>query len=202
MATPSASRIVAVTKGFGPDAVVAAVGAGLVDVGENYAQELVGKAAELPGDVQPRWHFIGRLQRNKVRTLAPLVVLWHSVDRGRARRRDRPAGARAPPCSSRSTSSGEPQKGGCPPDGGRRRSSGRLVDVGLDGRGLMAVGPTGPPEAARPGFALLRRLADDLDLAVRSMGMTADLEVAVEEGATMVRVGTALFGPRRPGQAV
>ena len=66
----------------------------------------------------------------------------------------------------------------------------------------MAVGATGAPEVARPGLALLRRLADDLDLGVRSMGMSGDLEVAVEEGATEVRVGTALFGPRRSAQVV
>ena len=66
----------------------------------------------------------------------------------------------------------------------------------------MTVGPAGGPEAARAGFRLVRRLADDLELAVRSMGMTADLEVAVEEGSNLVRVGTALFGPRPPAQPV
>ncbi len=71
-----------------------------------------------------------------------------------------------------------------------------LMDEGLDVAGLMAVGPTGPPEAARAGFALLARTVDRLDLGVRSMGMTGDLEVAVGEGATMVLVGAGLFGPR------
>ena len=192
--------IVAVTKGFGPDAVVAAVGAGLVDVGENYAQELVGKAADLPGDVQPRWHVIGRLQRNKVRALAPLVVRWDSVDRWSlgAEIAKRAPGAHV---LVQVNVSDEPQKGGCAPDG-VAELVGRLVDAGLEVDGLMAVGATGAPEEARPGFALLRGLADDLDLGVRSMGMSGDLEVAVAEGATEVRVGTALFGPRRSAQAV
>jgi pyridoxal phosphate enzyme (YggS family) len=192
--------IVAVTKGFGPDAVVAAVGAGLVEVGENYAQELVGKAAELAGDVQPRWHLIGRLQRNKVRALASLVARWDSVDRSSlgAEIAKRAPGAHV---LVQVNVSEEPQKGGCPPDD-VAELVGRLVDSGLQVEGLMAVGATGAPEVARPGFALLRRLADDLDLGVRSMGMSGDLEVAVEEGATEVRVGTALFGPRRSAQVV
>jgi len=191
--------ILAVTKGFGPDAVTAALAAGLVDLGENYAQELVVKAdaaaAEPTTGVAPaRWHMIGRLQRNKVRALAPLVHLWQSVDR-------EPLGAeiaaRAPGARVlvQVNLSGEVQKGGCAPEG-----TARLVDalagMGLDVHGLMAVGPTGEPEAARPGFALLRRMADDLALPVRSMGMSADLEVAVQEGSNLVRVGTALFGPR------
>ena len=85
----------------------------------------------------------------------------------------------------------------------RRRSSGGSSTRASTVDGLMAVGAHGCARGdARPGFALLRGLADDLDLAVRSMGMSGDLEVAVEEGATMVRVGTALFGPRRSAQAV
>lgn len=192
--------VVAVTKGFGSDAVEAAVGAGLVDVGENYAQELVGKAAGLPAGVSPRWHVIGRLQRNKVRMLAPLVARWDSVDRLQL---GKEIAKRAPGAELlvQVNVSDEPQKGGCSP-GECAGLVARLRDEGLQVRGLMAVGATGAPDAARPGFALLRTLADDLDLPVRSMGMSADLEVAVAEGSTEVRVGTALFGPRRSARPV
>ena len=93
--------------------------------------------------------------------------------------------------------SGEPQKGGCDP-----ADAEALVDqarvLGLDVRGLMGVGPAGPPEAARPGFRRLVALAERLGLPERSIGMSADLEVAVAEGSTQVRVGQDLFGPRPP----
>ena len=191
---PRRVGIVAVTKGFGPDAVVAAVAAGLVDVGENYAQELLAKASAIGDDVTPRWHLIGRLQRNKVRSLAPLVARWDSVDRIEL---GLEIAKRAPGAAVliQVNVSDEPQKGGCAPSQ-VAELHGRLIDAGLRVEGLMAVGATGSAEDARPGFALLRGLADDLDLTVRSMGMSGDLEVAVEEGSTEVRVGTALFGPR------
>ena len=191
--------VVAVTKGFGLDAVAAAVGAGLYDVGENYAQELRDKAEGLevpPGGVTPRFHFIGRLQRNKVRQIAELVGLWQSVDRVELAHE---IAARAPGSAVlvQLNLSGEPQKGGCDPQGAPALV-GACREGGLDVLGLMGVGPTGPPEAARPGFRRLVALADELDLPVRSIGMSADLEVAVEEGSTMVRIGTDLFGARPP----
>jgi pyridoxal phosphate enzyme (YggS family) len=194
---PDAIVVVAVTKGFDSAAVDAAVAAGLMDVGENYAQELVAKADAAPLGV--RWHFIGRLQRNKVRSIAPHVALWQSVDRpelGVEIARRAPGAA----VLAQVNVSGEPTKGGCAPDDvpGLVRD---LTAEGLEVRGLMAIGATGPPDAARPGFARLRDLADRLALPVRSMGMTADLEAAVAEGATMVRIGTALFGPRSQGRA-
>lgn len=187
--------IVAVTKGFGPDAVAAAVAAGVEDVGESYAQELLAKA-EAGTAAPPRWHFVGRLQANKVRSLAGTVALWQSVDRPRvvdevARRAP---GARV---LVQVDVSGEPSKGGCPPAEVPALVE-RASAAGLEPAGLMAVGPLGPPEDARPGFRAVTALADRLDLPVRSMGMSADLEVAVQEGSTMVRVGTALFGPRPP----
>lgn len=194
---PAAVRLLAVTKGFGPAEVLAALGAGLADVGENYAQELAAKAADeavARADPPPRWHFIGVLQRNKVRLVADRVHLWQSVDR-------LPLGAeiakRAPGAAVlvQVDLAGLPGRGGCQPGEVPDLVAG-LGDLGLDVRGLMAVGPPGPPEDARPGFALVARLADRLGLPERSMGMTGDLEVAVAEGATMVRVGTALFGPR------
>ena len=173
----------AVTKGFGLDAVAAAVGAGLYDVGENYAQELRDKAEglEVPaGGVTPRFHFIGRLQRNKVRQIAELVSLWQSVDRVELAHE---IAARAPGSAVlvQLNLSGEAQKGGCDPQGAPALV-GACRERGLDVLGLMGVGPTGPPEAARPGFRRLVALADELDLPVRSIGMSADLEVAVAGG--------------------
>ena len=185
-------RIVAVTKTFGPDAVDAAVAAGLVDVGENYAQEAVAKLTEVASE--PTVHFIGRLQRNKVRHLAPVVDVWQSVDRPELVREiaKRAPGARI---MVQVDISDEESKGGVAP-----ADTERLVvdatDAGLEVVGLMGVALLAEPEAARPGFALLRRLVDQLELAECSMGMTADLEVAVDEGTTMVRVGCDLFGER------
>jgi pyridoxal phosphate enzyme (YggS family) len=190
---PGAVTVVAVTKGLGADAVTAALAAGLVAIGESYAQELVTKAAAV-GEPGPEWHFIGRLQRNKVRGLAGLVSLWQSVDRpalAEAIARHAPAAA----VLVQVDVTGEPQKGGCPP-GDVAALVATCGGLGLDVRGLMAIGPLGPAEDARPGFRRVRELADELGLAERSMGMSADLEVAIEEGSTMVRVGTALFGPR------
>jgi len=192
--------LVAVTKGFGPDVVEAVLAAGVTDIAESYAQELEAKAATVAG---PRWHYVGRLQANKVRKVAAAVSLWQSIDRPElaAEVARRAPGARV---LVQLDISGEPTKGGCD-----EQSARELVDRsrshGLDVAGLMAVGPAGEPERARPGFRRLARLADELGLAVRSMGMSGDLEVAVEEGSTMVRVGRALFGPRpdrpaaRPG---
>jgi len=190
-------RVLAVTKGFGPDAVEAALAVGLDAVGENYAQELVGKAEVLSSrGVRPTWHFLGRLQRNKVRHLAGLVSVWESVDRPELV--DEIA-RRAPGAAVlvQANLSGEAQKGGADiADVADLVARGR--EAGLDVRGLMGVAPAGPPEAARPGFRALVALADDLALPERSIGMSSDLDVAIDEGATEVRVGTALFGPRPP----
>jgi pyridoxal phosphate enzyme (YggS family) len=192
---PSAVTLLAVTKGFGPEVAVAAAAAGLVDLGENYAQELVAKAPEVrAAGHEVRWHAIGRLQRNKVRSLAGIVACWQTVDRVAL---GAEIAKRAPGAAvlAQVNVSDEPQKGGCAP-GEVPELVAALRDLGLDVCGLMTVGRTGPPAEARVGFATLRRLADDLDLPIRSMGMSGDLDVAVAEGSTMVRVGAALFGPR------
>lgn len=196
---PRAVRVLAVTKGFGPEAVTAAVGAGLGDVGENYAQELVAKAAALaPGTAGAvRWHYLGAVQRNKVQSLAPLVDCWDSVARvveGREIARRRPGAAVLVEVDA----SGVPGRTGCTA-GEVPLLVGELVALGLEVRGLMTVAPRGP--GARAAFRLVRDLADRLGLPERSMGMTDDLEDAVAEGSTMVRVGRALFGdrPARPG---
>jgi pyridoxal phosphate enzyme (YggS family) len=185
--------VVAVTKGFGPEVVEAAVAVGLDDIGENYAQELLAKLAGL-GEVRPRVHFIGRLQSNKVRSLAGVVDLWQSIDRASL---VEPLAKLTPPANVlvQVNVSDEPGKGGCAP-GDVAALVARLREREVVVEGLMAVGRTGPPESARPGFRLLRALVDDLGLTTCSMGMTDDLEVAVQEGSTMVRVGSALFGPR------
>lgn len=189
---PAEVTLVAVTKTVDAGHVRAAVAAGVVDIGENRAQELVAKAPVVP---DARWHFVGVLQRNKVRVLAPLVSCWQSVDREAlgAEIARRAPGARV---LVEVNLAGEPQKGGCAPADAPRLVD-RLRGLGLRVDGLMTV----PPEAGDPRrfFAALRDLGARLGLAELSMGMSADFEAAVEEGATMVRVGRALFGARPVG---
>ncbi len=175
--------------------LVETLGAGLVDYGENRAQELVAKAAELDGCVPaPRWHFLGRLQRNKVGVLAPRVTLWHSVDSqelGAAIARRAP-GARV---LIEVNVARERQKGGCDPDAASALTD-ALRALDLQVGGLMTIPPL--DRDSRPYFAELRELAQRLEVDELSMGMSGDFEVAIEEGATIVRVGRALFGARPP----
>ena len=188
-------RIVAVTKGFGPEAIETAVAAGCRDIGENYAQELVAKLPAVRGP-RPVIHFVGHLQTNKIRQLASVVDVWQSVDRidvvDILARRAAPS-ARV---LVQVNVAEQPQQGGCDPDDTPQIVE-AATEAGLDVVGLMAIGHPGGPAAARPGFRHLRQLVDGLGLAQCSMGMSGDLEAAVEEGSTMVRVGTALFGPRQ-----
>jgi pyridoxal phosphate enzyme (YggS family) len=185
-------RIVAVTKGFGADTVEAAFAAGLRDVGENYAQELVAKAAATASPV--RWHFLGPVQRNKVKRLAPLVSAWHGVDRAAAV----DAVAAASPGVEvlvQVNLTGDRDRPGCrPEDIDILVAHCRQRPISLTG--LMAVGPEGDLDRARACFAWLARRADQLGLRELSMGMSDDFEVAVEEGATTLRLGRVLFGPR------
>ena len=174
----------------------AAAAAGCRAIGENYAQELVVKAP-VAAAAGLAVHFIGQLQTNKVRQLAGLVDVWETVDRPRlvAELARRAPGAHI---LVQVDTTGEAGKGGCPVADVPALVA-AATDAGLVVDGLMTVGPTqGGPEAARPGFRTCRRLADDLGLVTCSMGMSGDLEVAVAEGATQVRVGTALFGTRAP----
>jgi pyridoxal phosphate enzyme (YggS family) len=196
---PDAITIVAVTKGFGAEVAAAASAAGLVDLGETYAQELLAKS-EVVDPASTRWHFIGHIQRNKIRKLAPVVALWQTIDREEvgAEVARRQPGAQV---LVQVNTTAEPQKAGCDP-GHTGSLVSSLTDLGLDVRGLMTIGPQGASEAARPAFRMLRRLADDLGLPERSMGMSGDLEAAVAEGSTMVRVGNALFGDRPTGRNV
>jgi len=191
---PHEITIVAVTKGFGVDAVRAVEAAGLGDVGENYAQDLLAKRAE--GGATIRWHFIGPIQRNKVKSLAPVVDRWHTLDRLSAAQA---VAAHAPGAQVmvQVNVTGEPTKSGC-----RLEDAGvlveQLVGLGLQVRGLMTIGPLGPPEAARSGFRAVAALNRRLGLPDLSMGMSDDLEIAVAEGATMLRIGRALLGSRPP----
>jgi hypothetical protein len=190
---PADVTLVAATKTVDADRIAAALSAGIVDVGENRAQELLEKAPKL-ADRAPRWHFLGALQRNKVRSLVPWVTLWQSVDRLAlgAELAKRAPGARV---LVEVNVGEEPQKAGCAPaETGflveSLRASGLVVD------GLMTVPPH--DDDPRPWFARLRALGEAVEAPVLSMGMTDDFEAAIEEGATIVRVGRALFGPRPP----
>ena len=198
--SPERVKLVAVTKGFDAGVVRAALGAGLVDLGESYAQEMVAKATEIAVDERPApvWHFIGRIQRNKVRALAPYVTLWHGVDRASV-------GAEIARRSPRAqvlvqvNVTGEDTKAGCAP-GALAELIDELRHHHLRVRGLMTIAPLGERDVARSAFRKVREMADFHALEEVSMGMSDDLDLAVEEGATMVRVGSALFGPR-PGPA-
>ncbi len=188
--------LVAVTKGFGPAEVLAAVRAGVDACGENYAQELLAKEAALAaaGEPGPSWHFVGRLQRNKVRQLAAHVALWQSVDRvelGAEIARRCPGAAVLVQCNI----SAESTKGGCAPDEVPAVVE-SLADLGLEVRGLMGVAAEGASGDTRRSFDLLVGLADALGLPERSIGMSGDFEAAVAAGATMVRLGTVVFGRR------
>lgn len=194
---PDSVRIVAVTKGQGIEAVNAARRAGLQDVGENYAQELIQKHDQLTSQEDLRWHFLGRIQTNKVSALAQRVNVWQSVDRAEVAEKI----ARSSPGAKvfvQVNLAGDPNRPGCSFDAAASlvRSAG---DLGLDVRGLMGVGPLG--EDADPAFGRLADLRTDLELPELSIGMSGDLEAAIRAGTTMLRLGTVLFGPR-PERAI
>ncbi len=194
--------LVAVSKAHPDEAVRAAYACGLRVFGENYAQELARKAEALADLPDIRWRFIGHLQRNKIKLVERASATIDTVDSAKL----------AEAVSARAVSQGtqvelllqvnvgrESQKSGCAPTevGALVESVRALPNVEL--RGLMTVAPHYEnPDDARPVFAALRALAETHGLPELSMGMTHDLEAAVQEGATMLRVGTALFGPRPP----
>lgn len=187
--------LVAVTKSHPAGAWELAAAAGCDAIAENYAQELAAKAAVARTSLPV--HFIGRIQSNKVRSVSGVVDVWQSVDRASVAAE---IARRAPGATVfvQVNLTGEPTKGGCAPEEAERlvasmRATGLLV------AGAMTLGPTEPSvPARRAAFQALTRIADDLGLAERSMGMSDDFEDAVAEGSTMVRVGSALFGPRVP----
>lgn len=197
---PAEVTLVAVTKTVPPAVARIAAELGATDLGENRPQELWRKAAEVPA---ARWHLIGHLQRNKIDRTVPLVTLMHSVDSDRllaaldafGRKRGEPV-----PVLLEVNCSREAAKGGFSPEAVPGLSDTVVSLPGVSVCGLMTMAAYGDdPEAARPTFAELRRLRDELRarsglaLPHLSMGMSNDFEVAVEEGATFVRIGTTLF---------
>ena len=184
-----------VSKGHPVEAAVAARRCGLTELGENYAQDLVAKApvvAQSAGRVG--WHFIGQLQTNKVRLMADHIHTWQSVDRIRVAREiaKRAPGARV---FAQVNLSAESHKAGCSfEDIDELVES--MYELELEVAGLMGVGAAADDTATAAGFAQLRGTVDRLNLTECSMGMTADLEMAISEGSTMVRVGSDLFGVR------
>lgn len=196
-------KIVAVTKTHGADAVRAAVAAGITAVGENRVQEALAKQDQL-ADVAVEWHLIGTLQRNKARHAVGRFALIHSVDRldlaQELARRVAPGARQA--VLVQVNCSNEPQKGGVEPDALPALLDGLRPLDRLDVRGLMTMAAlTADAAEQRGAFRLLRTLRDRAEAAGHplpelSMGMSADLPVAVEEGATIVRLGTLLFGER------
>ncbi len=211
---PADVTLVGVSKRQPVPRIAAAVAAGLTHLGESFAQEARDKRAALRealaelGVAEPRWHFVGQLQRNKARLVAPDFDVVESVDRaslGLELDRRAKAAGRMLEALVQVNLSGEAQKGGVDPDGlpGLLRALAPLTH--LEVTGLMTVpAASEDPEHARPSFAALRALRDRLSstpeggtLRHLSMGMSGDFEVAIGEGATIVRIGTALFGPRR-----
>jgi len=208
---PSSIELVAVSKTKTTAEVREAAEAGARAFGENYVQELLRKREDLGDAVE--WHYVGHLQTNKAKHLVPFCALIHSVDSVKLAteidRRAREHGRRQPILVEVKLSE-EDTKFGI--DAGEVASLAQAVRKlpGVDLRGLMVMPPFAEdPEASRPYFVRLRRLRDALREAGLpagscthlSMGMTGDFEVAIEEGATIVRVGTAIFGPRQPAGA-
>jgi len=208
---PEAVRLVAVTKTVGEDLVRVLVEAGQRDLGENRAQQLRDRDRAL-ADLPVAWHMIGRLQRKNVKYVVPVAAMIHSVDSlelaAEIAKRLTVAGtatnnrlAGAATCLLE-INSGEEQKGGVPPEEAAGAASAIAATAGINLVGLMTMAPlVEDPETVRPAFARLRELMARLNreaalphpLTELSMGMTQDYEVAIEEGATIVRIGTALF---------
>jgi pyridoxal phosphate enzyme (YggS family) len=196
-------RLILATKTQTPEAIRAAYNAGARDFGENYVQEGVAKRAELADLAGARWHMIGHLQSNKARVAVENFDLIHTLDSERlavqiARARSSPR----VPVLIEVNLGGEASKSGVAPDAIETLIAAvrGLVEIA----GLMTIPPEAPaPERARPYFAQMQQLRDrlaartGLALSELSMGMTADYEVAIEEGATIVRIGRAVFGERR-----
>jgi pyridoxal phosphate enzyme (YggS family) len=199
-------QLIAVSKRHPPEAVRAAYDLGLRAFGENYVQELVAKAAAVGALAGIEWHMIGHLQTNKARLIAPVAAFVQTIDSAhsakelakRAAHAGRSIGVLIEVNVAR-----DPAKSGCAPgDLEALIAAVRAERPALELRGLMTMPTeTDDPEGARPVFAALRELqganGGPAALPELSMGMSDDFEVAIEEGATMIRVGTALFGPRQ-----
>lgn len=198
--------IVAVSKTHPASAVIEAAAAGATDFGENYAQELADKIANvaMAPDLAVRWHYIGRLQRNKARFVAGHVALVHAVDTVElAEELAKRAAGVIQPILLAVNLAGESTKGGVTGESAAAVAQSLVAVPGVRLDGLMTMPPySDDPDASRPQFEALRdlreRLVQDLGLPlpVLSMGMSGDFEVAIACGATHVRVGTAIFGSR------
>ena len=205
---PEAVRLLAVSKTYGPEAVREAAAAGQRRFGENRVQEAAAKIPECPGNLE--WHLVGHLQGNKAAAAARLFDWVHSVDSAKlleALDRHAAEAGRTLQVLVQVNVSGERSKSGLAPAAAADALAAGDALRNVQVRGLMTIPPlTADPEAARPHFRRLREMRDGWaaagrDLPELSMGMTHDLEVAVEEGATFVRVGTGVFGARaRPAE--
>lgn len=200
---PESVALVAVSKTFGPERIRPALEAGQRAFGENRVQEAMGKWPALKAAAaDARLHLIGPLQTNKARAAAALFDVIETVDRPRlaaalAREFDR--SGRRPPCYVEVNTGAEPRKAGALPADADRFIEACRGEYGLPIVGLMGLPPLGADPA--PHFAMLRRIAARHGLTELSMGMTADFETAIAHGATGVRIGTAIFGPRAPRSA-
>jgi hypothetical protein len=201
---PASVTLVGVSKTVPVETIEEAIAAGLLDLGENRVQEARDKAPRLPGTA--RWHLVGHLQANKANVAARLFQVIHSIDSADlVRRLDRAAAGagRRIEALVQVDLAGEPTKFGAREEALEGILSAAAACRGVRVRGLMILPPYDPdPEASRPYFRRLRALLEAArarhpDLDQLSMGMTEDFEVAIEEGATLVRVGRALFGERR-----
>ena len=202
---PEEITLVAVTKMVGIEYIRKAIEAGICDIGENYVQDIRSKYQELK-DFKVRWHFIGHLQTNKVKYIAEWISMIHSVDSlhlGQEISKWMTRLNRTLPILIEVNTSGEDSKYGISPEntGALLRNLSKLPNILV--QGLMTMAPfVTDPEQVRSFFSRLRQLRDDLQgegyqLPMLSMGMTNDFEIAIEEGATIVRIGTAIFGERK-----
>lgn len=195
---PAGVKLIAVSKTFPAGVVAAAVAAGIRDIGENRVQEGEAKRAALDAaGLRPVWHLIGHLQTNKVKTALRVFDILHPIDSLRLAEAVSRYAAAPVDVLLEVNAGGETSKFGFRPDEALPaiEQVGRLPNLRL--RGLMTVAPAvDDPEDVRPVFRRLRELRDAAGLAELSMGMTHDFEVAIAEGATMVRVGRAIFGAR------
>jgi PLP dependent protein len=213
--TPNNVRLIAVSKTKPMIDILSAYQAGARLFGENYVQEVVAKQSELAEhypallhqDSAIEWHFIGHLQSNKVRMIAPFVAWIHSVDSvklGMEIAKQAQKHNRIINVLIQVNTSGEASKSGCAPDEAEQIIHALLGQAGIALRGLMTIPEAvETPESARPAFHLLRKVRDSIatkfalqNFTELSMGMSHDFGVAIEEGATMIRIGTAIFGER------
>ncbi|MDW8224618.1 MAG: YggS family pyridoxal phosphate-dependent enzyme [Bacteroidota bacterium] len=212
---PAEIRIVAVSKGHPPELVELAVQAGIRCFGENYAQEMHRKANHLrQRGYEVEWHFIGHVQTNKVKLIAPIAALIHGVDSQHVAEAFNRWGERhgvIVPLLLQVNTSGEASKHGCQPEALFQLAEAELRLPSVHLLGLMTIPAPAEAQRVRQEFRLLRHLRGELrqrygsspeDFPHLSMGMSADYELAVEEGATLLRIGTALFGERPSKQVV